>query len=108
MDVRLVEHGDPSASGLLAVTAQRLLAESLTNALKHGDLAATRSRSRRTGATATVSSCATGCGPRRAALGTGHGLTGMRDRVTMAGGTFEAGASDGTWTVRAELPEPAA
>ena len=30
----------------------------------------------------------------------------MRDRVTMAGGTFEAGASDGTWTVRAELPEP--
>ncbi len=41
-------------------------------------------------------------------LGTGHGLTGMRDRVTMAGGTFEAGASDGTWTVRAELPEPVA
>ena len=39
MDVRLVEHGEPSASGLLAVTAQRLLAESLTNALKHGDLA---------------------------------------------------------------------
>ena len=38
MDVRLVEHGDPSASGALAVAAQRLLAESLTNALKHGDL----------------------------------------------------------------------
>jgi signal transduction histidine kinase len=107
MDVRLVEHGDPSASGLLAVTAQRLLAESLTNALKHGDLAApveveedwrdgyrlvVRNRVRTTSGE----------------LGQGHGLTGMRDRVTMAGGTFETSASDGTWTVRAELPEPAA
>ncbi len=106
MDVRLVEHGDPPASGLLAVAAQRLLAESLTNALKHGDLASpvdveedwrdgyrleVRNRVRASSG----------------ALGTGHGLTGMRDRVTIAGGTFEAGGSDGTWTVRAVLPEPA-
>jgi signal transduction histidine kinase len=30
----------------------------------------------------------------------------MRERVSAAGGTFEAGASDGTWVVRAEIPAP--
>ena len=107
MEVRLVEHGDPSASGLLAVAAQRLLAESLTNALKHGDLAhpVDVEEDWRDGYRLEVRNRVRASS---GALGTGHGLTGMRDRVTMAGGTFEAGASDGTWTVHAELPEPVA
>ncbi len=107
MDVRLVEHGDPSASGALAVAAQRLLAESLTNALKHGDLgdSVEVEEDWRDGYRLVVRNRVRASS---GALGDGHGLTGMRDRVTMAGGTFEAGASDGTWTVRAELPEPVA
>ncbi len=109
MDLRVTTSGESSGPGLLPVAPQRLLAESLTNALKHGDLAhpveveedwrhgyrlVVRNRVRDT--TADTSRH----------LSTGHGLAGMRDRVTMAGGTFEGGASDGTWTVRAELPEP--
>ncbi len=107
MEVRLVEHGDPSASGQLAVAAQRLLAESLTNALKHGDLAhpVDVEEDWRDGYRLEVRNRVRASS---GALGTGHGLAGMRDRVTTAGGAFEAGASDGTWTVRAELPEPVA
>ncbi len=107
MQVQLVEHGDPSTSGLLAVAAQRLLAESLTNALKHGDLAhpVEVEEDWRDGYRLVVRNRVRGSstGP-----GTGHGLAGMRDRVAAAGGTFEAGVYGVTWTVCAELPEPAA
>ena len=107
MELHVVEHGEPSASPLLAVTAQRLLAESLTNALKHGDLdhpveveedwrdgygLAVRNRVR---------------GSSAPAPGTGHGLPGMRDRASSAGGTFEAGVDGSCWVVRAALPEAA-
>jgi signal transduction histidine kinase len=105
MELRLVEHGTPIHAGPLAGAAQRLLAEALTNALKHGDLAqpveveedwrdgyglVVRNRLRAS----------------PAAAGTGHGVAGMRDRVTRAGGSFEAGASGEVWTVRAVLPAP--
>ena len=105
MDLRVVEHGTPAYAGPLAGAAQRLLAESLTNALKHGDLThpveveedwrdgyglVVRNRVRDSAA----------------APGTGHGMAGMRDRVTRVGGTFEAGASGEVWAVRAVLPAP--
>ncbi|MFC5828108.1 sensor histidine kinase [Nonomuraea insulae] len=35
----------------------------------------------------------------------GYGLSGMRERVALAGGTLGAGPSDGGWEVRAEVPE---
>jgi signal transduction histidine kinase len=108
MDVRLVEHGDPTSSGALAVAAQRLLAESLTNALKHGDLAhpVDVEEDWRAGYRLVVRNRVRASSP-GSGLGTGHGVEGMRDRVELAGGRFEAGRSDDTWTVRAELPEPA-
>jgi signal transduction histidine kinase len=107
MDVRLLEHGQPSGSALLAVAAQRLLAESLTNALKHGDLVhpVDVEEDWRDGYRLIVRNRVRGSSD---GFGGGHGVSGMRDRVTMAGGTFDAGASDGTWTVRAVLPESAA
>ena len=109
MDLRVAEHGSPDGFPGLVPTAQRLFGESLTNALKHGDLAhpveveedwrggyrlVVRNRLRRPA--------------RPVGSGTGHGLPGMRERVDLAGGTFAAGAADGTWTVSAALPEPVA
>lgn len=41
-----------------------------------------------------------------AAVGAGHGLTGMRERTRQAGGTLTAGpTADGRWQVTASLPE---
>jgi len=105
MDLRLAETGEPTASSLLAVTAQRLLSEALTNALKHGDL----------GHPVDVEEDWSGgyrlvvrnrVGVSSQPLGTGHGVAGMRDRVHLAGGHFEAGREGGDWVLRAELQEP--
>lgn len=38
--------------------------------------------------------------------GTGHGLIGLRERVTLLGGQFEVDQPEGGWRVRAELPIP--
>lgn len=105
MELRLVEHGTASGSAGLEVTAQRLLAESLTNALKHGDLGrpveveehwgqgyrlVVRNRLR--------------VSPGSDPSGAGHGVAGMRERVRDVGGTFAAGVEGEDWVVRAELP----
>jgi signal transduction histidine kinase len=36
--------------------------------------------------------------------GGGHGLVGLRERVTLLGGAFEVDQPDGGWRIRAELP----
>jgi signal transduction histidine kinase len=46
-----------------------------------------------------------GPGPADGELLPGHGLVGMRDRATVAGGTFSAGAANGRgFVVEATLP----
>jgi signal transduction histidine kinase len=99
MDLRRVEHGTPRADH------RSLLAEALTNALKHGDLAhpvqveedwcdgyrlVVRNRLPEP--------------PRAGPGGTGHGLLGMRERVERAGGRFSAAPDGRDWVLRAELP----
>jgi signal transduction histidine kinase len=39
-----------------------------------------------------------------AAVGAGAGLTGLRERAALAGGTLEAGPADGTWRVCLKMP----
>ena len=39
-----------------------------------------------------------------AATGAGAGLTGLRERAALAGGTLEAGPADGTWRVCLKMP----
>jgi len=39
-----------------------------------------------------------------AATGAGAGLTGLRERAALAGGTLEAGPADGTWRVYLKIP----
>ncbi|MCH0562980.1 MULTISPECIES: sensor histidine kinase [unclassified Streptomyces] len=42
--------------------------------------------------------------PRFATVDGGYGLTGMRERLLLLGGTLDAGVRDGQWRVRAEVP----
>ena len=105
MDLLVTVHGEPPADGLVAVTAQRLRSEALTNALKHGDLSrpVELEEDWRDGYRLVVRNRV---GASSQSLGTGHGLAGMRDRVHLAGGRFDAGRHGADWVVRADLDEP--
>ncbi|NUP17122.1 MAG: two-component sensor histidine kinase [Streptomyces sp.] len=108
LDVTLdAAHGTVPAPVELA--AYRIVQESLTNALKHASPGrVTVALARRDGSlTVTVTSpFGGGAGPR--APGSGAGLVGMRERVALVGGDFEAGPEDSAdgkvWIVRATLP----
>ncbi|MEV6326904.1 histidine kinase [Streptomyces sp. NPDC051909] len=92
------------------LAAYRIVQESLTNALKHaapGTVAVLLARDARALTVRVTSPFGDRPGPR--APGSGAGLVGMRERVALLGGEFEAGpvsAGDGTktWQVRAVLP----
>ncbi len=103
------------ASLLVRTTVARIVQEALTNVLKHaGPGTATR-------LTASVepphtlrlridNDAPTGPQPAPAALpASGHGLTGMRDRVALLGGVLTAGPTpDRGWSVAVALPAPPA
>ncbi len=91
------------------LAAYRIVQESLTNALKHaspGRVAVTLAARDGSLAVRVTSPYGDRDGPR--APGSGAGLVGMRERVALLHGTFEAGPENsgrGTvWTVRATLP----
>ncbi|MGW7050846.1 sensor histidine kinase [Streptomyces sp. NPDC054887] len=92
------------------MAAYRIVQESLTNALKHaspGPVTVTLAHTDHTLTVGVSSPYGDRPGPR--APGSGAGLVGMRERVTLLDGTLEAGpatAADGTsiWQVRALLP----
>jgi signal transduction histidine kinase len=92
----------------LDVTVYRVLQESLTNALRHA-VEPTRVHVRlQWGADELVVDVTddgrrTGVGPPP----TGHGLSGMRERLQLFGGSVSTGPGpSGGWTVRAALPLP--
>ncbi|MCY0927602.1 histidine kinase [Streptomyces sp. H27-H1] len=100
------------------LAAYRIVQESLTNALKHaapGTVTVRLARDHPTGRSRTGDGDGDGAlrvvvdspygerpGPR--APGSGAGLTGMRERTQLLGGTFEAGRAGALWRVRATLP----
>ncbi|MET9624445.1 histidine kinase [Streptomyces sp. NPDC006464] len=92
------------------LAAYRIVQESLTNALKHapaGTVTVVLARDERALTVRVDSPFGDRPGPR--APGSGSGLIGMRERVALLGGAFEAGPvplGDGAkiWQVRAELP----
>ncbi|MGR8008253.1 sensor histidine kinase [Streptomyces hypolithicus] len=92
------------------MAAYRIVQESLTNALKHaspGAVTVTLTHQDQTLTVLVTSPYGERPGPR--APGSGAGLVGMRERVTLLEGALEAGpvtAANGTkiWQVRAQLP----
>lgn len=87
------------------LAAYRIVQESLTNALKHaapGEVTVELSRADSTLTVAVRSPYGDRAAP--GAPGSGAGLMGMRERVALLGGTFEAGTTGRVWQVRARLP----
>jgi signal transduction histidine kinase len=90
---------DTGTAAQLAV--YRVLQEALANAARHGSGPATVDLSVSDGAmTLRVRNPV----PDEVTPGQGSGLVGMRERISAAGGTIDAGVRDGSWVVRAVIP----
>ncbi|WP_197093803.1 sensor histidine kinase [Nonomuraea sp. SBT364] len=102
LDVTLHEDGDPATvPAAHAVAAHRIVQEALTNTIKHAGAARVTVRLRYSGSTVTVEVTDDGRGAPDTAEG--HGLTGMRERVTALGGILSVEGRDG-FAVRASIP----
>ena len=86
------------------LSAYRIVQEALTNALKHAGPARTRVSVRYGPQGLELEVADNGAGTANGDGG-GHGLVGMRERVSVYGGEFDAGPrADGGYTVRVRLP----
>jgi len=105
-----VELSAPSALGRVppgvGVCAYRIVQESLSNASQHAPGAAvTVSVGHDDGAVLLRVANGPGASPGPSGHGPGHGLTGMRERVALLGGSLSAGpAPDGGFVISAVLP----
>lgn len=108
---RLADGRAPDAAlpAPVELAAYRIVQESLTNALKHaasGEVAVTLRSADHALTVEVTSPYGSRPGPR--APGSGAGLVGMRERIALLGGVFEAGPAEERgariWRVRAELP----
>ncbi|MBL7261616.1 two-component sensor histidine kinase [Actinoplanes sp. LDG1-01] len=86
------------------MAAYRIVQESLTNAVKHGGDAVTLEIAYGPDDLSLTVSNPVGANPAQPADGSGSGLIGMRERASLLGGTFDAGAVDGDFRVRVGLP----
>jgi signal transduction histidine kinase len=85
--------------------AYRVVQESLTNVLRHARATAVAVTVTREDGGVRVEVRDDGRGAPDAAVPDGHGLTGMRERVSAVGGRLDAGpAVDGGWRVTAWVP----
>jgi signal transduction histidine kinase len=107
MSVSLTLDGPPRplAEGA-ELAAYRVVQESLTNTRKHGGLAAAAAVTMKYEPDALLLRMTDdGLGAAAAPDGIGHGLTGMRERIEMYGGTVQAGPLPGEgYQVTARLP----
>jgi len=90
---------------VLELTAFRIIQEALTNAVKHSGLAQTRVGIDYRWNELRLEILCDGPTPANANGGPGHGINGMRERVTLVGGRIEAGPGvERGYHVRAWLP----
>ena len=106
LDITLRSEGEaPALSPSTDVVAYRVLQEGLTNALKHA--AARRAHILITGAADRLTLLVTNPVGERAPSGAptgGHGLQGVRERVSAVRGTVRIGAEGGVFRLEAVLP----
>lgn len=101
----------PALSPLVERGMYRIVQEALTNAVKHAPGSVIRVRiSHRTDRTrvSVVNAAPLGDGPAQAAGAGRRGLTGLRERVTVLGGSLRTGPYQGGFRVTAVLPHRAA
>lgn len=97
--------GIPPLAVEVTETAYRVVQESLTNVLRHAGKVATSVRLAPDPAGVVIEVHDHGTPPRAPAQDTGHGLVGMRERVSECGGELTAGPSPkGGFRVQAVLP----
>jgi signal transduction histidine kinase len=103
LDVDLsVDDGLAPLPAGIDVSAYRIAQEALTNALRYGGGTATL-RVTGTG-TAVAIEASNPTGPRRPSMGSGLGLRGLAERVSLLGGTLTHGSTDGRFELAATLP----
>jgi signal transduction histidine kinase len=104
--VEFTEEGAPSeAAGSADLVAYRVVQEALTNALKYAHGSRTRVRVRHGAREIEVEVANDGSGKDRLPGGSGRGLAGLRDRVSVLGGEFTARPrEDGGFLIRARIP----
>lgn len=98
--------GEPTPLPLgLDVAAYRLVQESLSNVRKHARATTARVALSYTGSCLSIEVSDDGVGSTDGTGAPGHGLIGMRERVSLYGGQLECGPRpDRGWRVRAQLP----
>jgi signal transduction histidine kinase len=107
LDVEVAVVGEPLALPPgVDLAAYRIVQEALTNAIKHARTRRATVEIRYEAGTIALVVTDDGAGPASNGNGIGHGLLGMRERVTIYGGTLETGpADDGRgFRVHAVLP----
>ncbi|MFD0887466.1 sensor histidine kinase [Streptosporangium algeriense] len=107
LEVILDEHGDRAAvSAIPAIAVYRVVQESLANTLKHGEASKAEVTIGYRPHSITVEITDDGRGaPGGTDVTEGHGLAGMRERVSALGGEFTAGpVPGGGFAVRADIP----
>ena len=107
LPVEVSVEGDPfDLPPGIELTAYRILQEALTNALKHAGRASARVAIRYAPDALELEVVDTGRGARgQSHDGTGHGLSGMRERARLYGGQIEIGPEiGGGFAVRARFP----
>jgi signal transduction histidine kinase len=103
LEVTLTSDGEPrTVAADVDVAAYRIVQEALTNVLRHAGARTVRVRLRWAGTTLEIEVADDGRGAH--AVTGGHGLAGMRERVTSCGGTLRAGSGDEGFLVAATLP----
>jgi len=105
MRVTLAAEGATVLPPAIDAAAFRIVQEGITNAVKHAGPGALRVSARRSEHQLELLDDGRSMPPSPAILSGGHGLSGMRERVELLGGTLEAGpAQAGGWALRASLP----
>ena len=101
-----LEGVEPPIATDCSMQCYRIVQEALTNVRKHAPQSTTTVAINVSARSVTV--CVENAGDLAqaslTAIGTGHGLIGMRERARLVGGTLHAGRTENGWLVEAELP----